>query len=91
MEIDENKSSLPELIDISLNDFSQLAESVKNYSKLNDEPQLVEDISKNQHIVKGLREKIEVLTKSYNGLMEKYRSLQISKGKVSANEQKSLS
>jgi hypothetical protein len=34
-----------------------------------------------------------VLTKNYNNLLEKYRSLQISKGKVqlSANEEKSLS
>lgn len=31
-----------------------------------------------------------MLTKNYNTLLEKYRSLQISKGKVSANEEKSL-
>lgn len=78
----DNESTLPDLISIVLDDFKEMAEAIKNYSKLNDDPQLIEDISKNQHIVKGLREKIEVLTKSYNSLLEKYRGLQISKGKV---------
>lgn len=41
--------------------------------------------------MKGLREKIETLTKNYNVLLEKYRGLQISKGKTSVNEEKSLS
>jgi hypothetical protein len=59
---------------------------------LSDQPQVIEDISKNQHIVKGLRERIEVLTKSHESLMEKYRTLQISKGKVTTgpNEEKSM-
>ena len=87
---DIEESSLPDLISITLNDFNEMAESIKNYSKLNGNEQLIEDISKNQHVVKGLREKIETLTKNYNVLLEKYRSLQISKGKTSANEEKSL-
>jgi chromosome segregation ATPase len=68
-------------------------DSMKNFSKLSQEPQLMEDISKNQHIVKGLRDKIELLTKNYNVLMEKYRGLQIAKGKtqLGQNEEKSLS
>lgn len=59
-----------------------MIESMKNFSKLSDDEQLIEDINKNQHIVKGLRDKIEALTKNYNILMEKYRGLQISKGKT---------
>ena len=55
---------------------------MKNFSKLSGDEQLIEDINKNQHIVKGLRDKIETLTKNYNNLMEKYRGLQISKGKT---------
>jgi len=35
-----------------------MIDGLKNYSKLSDQPQVIEDISKNQHIVKGLREKI---------------------------------
>lgn len=42
--------------------------------------------------MKGLRERIELLTVNYESLMEKYRSLQISKGKMTtgATEEKSL-
>lgn len=46
-------------------DHSELIEGLKNYSKLSDQPQVIEDISKNQHIVKGLRERIETLTQNY--------------------------
>ena len=53
-----------------------------NYSKLSDQPQTIEDISKNQHIVKGLRQKIEVLTVKYEEVLAKYRDLQIKKGKT---------
>jgi len=73
-------------------DHRELIEGLKNYSKLSDQPQIIEDISKNQHIVKGLRERIEMLTTNYDILMEKYRTLQISKGKSvgGAQEEKSL-
>ena len=46
-------------------DQKELIDGLKNYSKLSDQPQIIEDISKNQHIVKGLREKVEVLTVKY--------------------------
>ena len=70
------------MFDIALYDHSEMIESMKNFSKLSEDEQLIEDINKNQHIVKGLRDKIETLTKNYNNLMEKYRGLQISKGKT---------
>lgn len=47
-------------------DYRELIDGLKNYSKLSGQPQIIEDISKNQHIVKGLREKIEVLTIKYD-------------------------
>lgn len=77
---------------IVLADHNELIEGLKNYSKLSEQPQVIEDISKNQHIVHGLREKIELLSKNYEGLMDKYRSLQISKGKAASGsgEEKSL-
>jgi hypothetical protein len=89
---DHTDSSVAEIIRIILIDHSELIEGLKNYSKLSDQPQVIEDISKNQHIVKGLRERIETLTQNYDNLMEKYRYLQISKGKVVSgpNEEKSL-
>lgn len=88
-----SEQALPDLLEITIHDYDEMIESMKNFSKLSEEPQLIEDISKNQHVVKGLRDKIELLTKNYNSLMEKYRSLQISKGKsqVGATEEKSLS
>lgn len=54
----EYESSLSDLINITLGDQTELIDSMKNFSKLSDQPQLIEDISKNQHIVKGLRDKI---------------------------------
>ena len=51
----------------------------------------MEDISKNQYIVKGLRERIEVLSRNYENLTEKYRAMQINRGKSgSGKEEKSL-
>jgi hypothetical protein len=69
-----------------------LIDGLKNYSKLSDQPQIIEDISKNQHIVKGLREKIEILTVKYEEVLQKYRDLQIKKSKPGSgpNEEKSL-
>lgn len=39
-------------------DHNELIEGLQNYSKLKDQPQVIEDISKNQHIVSGLRQRI---------------------------------
>lgn len=61
----EGKSDLVELLKVHLGDFAELVEGLKNYSKLAGQEQVIEDISKNQHIVKGLRERIEKLTVSY--------------------------
>jgi hypothetical protein len=63
------ESPLADLVAIVFQDESELIDSIKNFSKLSDEPQLIEDISKNQHIVKGLRDKIETLTKNYSLLL----------------------
>ena len=48
-------ANLPELIRIIMVDHRELIDGLMNYSKLSDQPQTIEDISKNQHIVKGLR------------------------------------
>lgn len=77
-----SESALPDLVEITLHDYDEMIESMKNFSKLSEDPQLIEDISKNQVIVKGLRDKVETLTNNYNILMDKYRALQISKGKT---------
>jgi hypothetical protein len=52
-------------------DFTELIDTVKNYS-----PKMFEDINKNQMVVRGLREKVELLTNNYNTLLEKYREVQ---------------
>ena len=51
-----------------MTDHQELIDGLKNYSKLSEKPQVLEDISKNQFIVKGLRERIEVLSRNYEGL-----------------------
>lgn len=51
----ETKNDTIELFKVHLGDFTELVEGLKNYSKLSGQEQVIEDISKNQHIVKGLR------------------------------------
>ena len=58
-----------------------MIEAVQNYSNLSSQMKDMEGISKNQRVVIGLREQVEILTKNYDSLMEKYRNLQISKGR----------
>lgn len=40
---------------LMIEDFTEMMETVKNYSKLNETPELFEDVNKNQQVVKGLR------------------------------------
>jgi hypothetical protein len=40
---------------INLFDYNEIIEGLKNYSNLSGQSQVIEDISKNQFIVKGLR------------------------------------
>lgn len=54
----EGKSDAIELFKIHLGDFTEIVQGLKNYAKLSGQDQVIEDISKNQHIVKGLRERI---------------------------------
>lgn len=54
----EEESTLPTVLKLVIDDFVEMVETVKNYSKLNETPEMFEDINKNQHIVKGLREKV---------------------------------
>ena len=49
------EGSLVDLVAIHINDFKEIMEGLKNYSKLSGQEQVIEDISKNQYIVKGLR------------------------------------
>lgn len=72
----EEESSLPTMVRLVVSDFNELIDTVRNYSKLNDTPEMFEDINKNQQVVKGLREKVELLTNNYNTLLEKYREVQ---------------
>lgn len=72
----DEEASLPTLTRLVVSDFNELIETVKNYSKLNDTPEMFEDINKNQQVVKGLREKVELLTNNHNILLEKYREVQ---------------
>lgn len=53
-----------------------MADTIKNYSDLNDTPETFEDVNKNQVIVKGLRQKVEQSTSNYALLLDKYRSVQ---------------
>jgi len=57
-DIETQDVSIAETLRIVLTDHCELIEGLKNYSKLSDQPQVIEDISKNQHIVRGLRERI---------------------------------
>ena len=49
------EANIPELVRIIMLDHRELIDGLMNYSRLSDQPQTIEDISKNQHIVKGLR------------------------------------
>lgn len=51
----ESRNDTIELFRVHLGDFRELVEGLKNYSKLAGQEQVIEDISKNQYIVKGLR------------------------------------
>jgi hypothetical protein len=50
-----------------------MVEVVKNYAKLNESPESFEDINKNTKIIKGFREKIQVLNDNYSLLLQRYR------------------
>lgn len=69
----DEEASLPTLLKLVVDDFGEMIDTVKNYSKLNETPELFEDINKNQQVVKGLREKVEILSNNYITLQEKYR------------------
>ena len=81
-------SSVATYLKLALEDVAEMVSTIKNYSSLNDTTEEFEDINKNQVVVKGLREKIELLSNNYSLLMEKYRSVQANFKKESDSELK---
>lgn len=61
---------------LALHSVNDMADTIKNYSDLNDTPEAFEDVNKNQVVVKGLREKVEQSLNNYALLLDKYRSVQ---------------
>ena len=71
----QESNSVPWMLKTVNQEFNEMLDVIRNYANLATNEEKFEDVNKNQHIIKNLRQKIELLSSSYVALQERYREV----------------